>query len=86
MATKKFIELQEMSDEDLTNEVTVTRQQLQKLRFDHAVKGLDNPLVLREIKRDIARLLGEQRRREISALSVEEIAHRDRIRIRRRKN
>jgi large subunit ribosomal protein L29 len=84
MATKKFIELQEMSDEDLTNEVEITRQQLQKLRFDHAVKGLDNPLVLREIKRDIARLLGEQRRREIGALSEEEISKRDRIRVRRK--
>ena len=86
MATKKYIELQEMSDEDLTNEIEVTRQQLQKLRFDHAVKGLDNPLVIREIKRDIARLLGEQRKRELSALSAEEISKRDRIKARRRKN
>ena len=59
---------------------------LQKLQFDHAVKGLDNPLVLREIKKDIARLKGEQRRREIEKMSTEDLANRSRIRARRRKN
>lgn len=86
MATKKFIELQEMSADDLANEIVVTQQQLQKLRFDHAVKGLDNPLVLKEIKKDIARLKGEQRRREIGEMSAEDLANRSRIRTRRRKN
>jgi large subunit ribosomal protein L29 len=86
MASKKFIELKEMSPEDLSNEVVVTQQQLQKLKFDHAVKGLDNPLVLREIKKDIARLKGEQRRRELEGMSTEDLANRSRIRERRRKN
>ena len=86
MASKKFIELQEMTSDDLANEVVVTQQQLQKLKFDHAVKGLDNPMVLREIKKDIARLKGEQRRREVSEMSPEDLANRSRIRSRRRKN
>jgi large subunit ribosomal protein L29 len=86
MASKKFIELQEMKSDDLANEIVVTQQQLQKLRFDHAVKGLDNPMVLREIKKDIARLKSEQRRREVSEMSPEDLANRSRIRSRRRKN
>ena len=48
MATKKFKELQEFSDSDLTAELTQTEVQYQKLKFDHAIKGLDNPLTLRE--------------------------------------
>ncbi len=84
MATKKYIELQDFTDEDLANEIQETKAQLNKLRFDHAVKGLDNPLVLREVKRDIARLKSEQRRREMKTMSDSEIASRSKIRSRRR--
>ncbi|MDX1683690.1 MAG: 50S ribosomal protein L29 [Saprospiraceae bacterium] len=63
MATKKFIELQEMSVEDLTAELAETQRQYQKLKFDHAIKGLDNPLTLRGIRKDIARLKTEINRR-----------------------
>ena len=86
MATKKYIELQDLSDEDLTNEISESRNQLSKLKFDHAVKGLDNPLVIRELKRDIARLMSEQRRRELKAMSPEELGSRDKIKERRRLN
>ena len=41
MATKKYIELQEFSDEDLKNELVETQDQYKKLKFDHAIKGLE---------------------------------------------
>lgn len=63
MATKKFLELQEMSSEDLTAELIESKRQFQKLKFDHAIKGLDNPITLRGIRRDIARLKTEINRR-----------------------
>lgn len=85
MATKKFLELQDFSDSDLRGELETTETQYQKLKFDHAVKGLDNPLVLREVRRDIARLETEIRRREIANLSEEQLAKRSKIRNRRRK-
>ena len=85
MATKKFLELQEYSDTDLVAELEKTEQEYQKLRFDHAIKGLDKPNVLREIRRDIARLQTEIRRREVTAMSNEELAQRSKIRARRRK-
>jgi len=56
MATKKYLELQEFSDADLQSELQQTEAQFQKLKFDHAIKGLDNPIVLREVRRDIARI------------------------------
>ena len=59
MPSKKFLELQEFSDVDLMNELTETEKQYQKMKFDHAIKGLDNPLSLREVRRDIARLKTE---------------------------
>ena len=85
MASKKFLELQDFTDEELTNEMAETELQYQKLKFDHAIKGLDNPLTLREIRRDIARLKTEVRKREIAAMSGEEIAGRSKIRRRRKR-
>ena len=85
MASKKYLELQEFSDEDLKTELSDTQDQYLKLKFDHAVKGLDNPLDLREVRRDIARLKTEVRRREVAAFTEEEVANRSKIRARRRK-
>lgn len=85
MASKKFLELKEFSDENLKSELTDTQVEYQKLKFDHAVKGLDNPLDLREVRRDIARLKTEVRRRELEASSEEVLAKRSKKRARRRK-
>jgi len=85
MATKKFIELGEMSDTDLKTELNQINGQYQKMRFDHTIKGLDNPVTLRNTKRDIARIQTETRRREIVAMSSEQTAKRSRIRLRRKK-
>ena len=84
MATKKFLELQEFSDQDLQSELEETQAQYRKLKFDHATKGLENPIVLREIRRDIARLKTEMRRRELENASKEQLDKRSKIRARRR--
>lgn len=86
MPSKKSIELQEFSDADLLNELKETEAQFQKLKFDHAIKGLDNPITIKEVRRDIARLQTEVRRREVAAMSAGEVAMRDRIRNRRKTN
>lgn len=86
MASKKYLELQEFSDEDLASELEQTEVQYQKLQFDHAIKGLENPLVLREVRRDIARLKTEARRRQIATMDKEALTNRSKIRARRRLN
>ncbi|MBK8042309.1 MAG: 50S ribosomal protein L29 [Haliscomenobacter sp.] len=83
MSSKKFEELQNYSLEDLTAEIEQTEASYQKLRFDHAIKGLEDPMRLREVRRDIARLRTEQRRRELGGLSAEELANRSKLRKRR---
>jgi large subunit ribosomal protein L29 len=84
MPSKKTIELQDFSKDDLLNELAETETQYQKMKFDHATKGLENPLVLREVRRDIARLRTEVRRREVIEMSEDQLAKRSRIRARRR--
>jgi ribosomal protein L29 len=48
MASEKYKQLQEMSDTDLRTELDTTLTQYQKLRFDHVIKGLENPIGLRD--------------------------------------
>jgi large subunit ribosomal protein L29 len=81
---KNYIELKEMSDGDLKTELSQINAQYQKLRFDHTIKGLDNPVNLRNSKRDIARIKTEIRRREVSAMTPAQTAKRSKIRLRRR--
>ena len=83
MASKKFLELQELSVERLSAELEATVNDYSKLQMDNALKGLDNPLELREMRRDVARLKTEIRRRELTDATPEELAKRSKIRARR---
>ena len=83
MATKKYLELKEFSLEELTSELETTRAQFNKMKFDHSIKGLDNPLAIREVRRDISRMATEVRRRELENVAP---AERAKIRARRRKS
>ena len=85
MASKKFLELQEYSLDDLRSDIQVRERDYLKLSFDHSVKGLENPMQLREMRRDIARLHSELRRRELADAPESVIANRSKIRARRRK-
>jgi large subunit ribosomal protein L29 len=86
MATEKYLHLQDLSDEDLRTELAETSAQYRKLKFDHAIKGLENPIGLREVRRDIARLRTEMRKRELAGMSEAQLSKRTRIMARRRKS
>lgn len=83
MATKKFLELSDMPQEQLESEYALTVNGYNKMKMDHAIKGLENPLTLREARRDVARLSTEIRRRELASVAPES---RSKIRARRRRN
>jgi large subunit ribosomal protein L29 len=85
MASKQFLELQDLSDDDIRAELREVEGQYQKLKFDHAIRGLENPLILRQVRRNLARLKTEIRRRELAASSEDELAQRTKIRARRRR-
>ncbi len=86
MPTKKYIELGEMSDADLMDELKQINLQYHKLSFDHTIKGLDNPITLKNTKRDVARIQTEIRRREVIAMTPAQLAKRTKIRQRRKKD
>ena len=74
-----------MSDEDLRGQLEEASTSYEKMRFDHSVNGIEQPLQLRETRRDIARMKTELRRRELAAAPADELEKRDQIQRRRRK-
>ena len=82
MATKKTTELQNFSLEELQNELQETVSQYHKMKYDQKVKGLDNPLAIRSVRRDIARMKTELRGRDLQNV---DLSSRSKIRARRRK-
>lgn len=85
MASKKYLELQEFAEAELLTELESAEVDYQKMLFDHAVKGIDNPLQLRDLRRDVARLKTEIRRREVEKMTPQELAGRSKKRARRSK-
>ena len=51
----KINKIREMSSPDLEKELGELKTELFKLKFSLATNGLDNPLKIKEVKKDIAR-------------------------------
>jgi large subunit ribosomal protein L29 len=56
----KASELCELSDEQLDDRLRELREELFNLRFQYATRQLTNTARIREVRRDIARLLTQQ--------------------------
>lgn len=64
MAKKAKINLSDMSAEDLKQAIADEKAQLKKMKFNHSVTPLENPMQMRELRRKIARMLTEQNKRK----------------------
>ncbi len=56
MKSSKMNEYVNMSEADLQKELKELKQELFKLRFQHALNGLDNPKKISLVKKNIARV------------------------------
>ncbi|MCO5230074.1 MAG: 50S ribosomal protein L29 [Chitinophagales bacterium] len=65
MANKKYEEVKSLTGEELLQHIADNKLRLQRLRFNHAVSPLENPNVLGETRKLIARLKTELRKREL---------------------
>jgi large subunit ribosomal protein L29 len=63
MPQAKAKELRELPDEDLLERVESLKEELFNLRFQFATGQLDNPMRIRTVRHDIARLLTVLRQR-----------------------
>jgi large subunit ribosomal protein L29 len=61
-------EVREKSIVELNSELAELKEELFKLRFAHATNQLDNPMKLKGVKRDIARVKTVLRERELKGI------------------
>jgi large subunit ribosomal protein L29 len=63
----KIEKLREMSATELAAEEKKLRQELFNLKFQHVTGQLDNPIKLRDLKKEIARVKTVQKEQELKA-------------------
>ena len=66
----KASEIREKSNVELEKELKELKSELFKLRFQHATNQLDNPMKLKAVKKDIARVKTIIREKELKESSV----------------
>ena len=62
----KINKIREMSSPDLEKELGELKSELFKLRFSLATNGLDNPMKIKEVKKDIAKIKTVLTQRELN--------------------
>ncbi|HET7321468.1 MAG TPA: 50S ribosomal protein L29 [Longimicrobiaceae bacterium] len=63
----KASEIRELTSDEITARIEQLQEELFRLRFRAATAELDNPMLLRTLRRDVARLNTVLREREIAA-------------------
>jgi large subunit ribosomal protein L29 len=59
--------LKDMSESDLRSRIQEDELRMKKLEFAHAISPLENPMSVRALRRDIARLKTELQKRALQA-------------------
>jgi large subunit ribosomal protein L29 len=54
-----------LDDQNLVNTIADEEMRMKKLQFSHAVNPIENPLTIRHLRRRIAQLKTEQRKRAL---------------------
>ena len=60
----KTTEIRELNNQEILERLDAEKEQLVRLKMNHAISPLDNPLQIKEVRRTIARLATELRQRE----------------------
>lgn len=58
--------VKEMGADDLKARIQEDELRLKKLEFAHAISPLENPMSIRDLRRDVARLKTELRNKELA--------------------
>jgi large subunit ribosomal protein L29 len=63
----RVAELRDLRDEDLLERLDSNKEELFNLRFQLATGQLDNPMRIKQVRHDVARILTVLRERQIEA-------------------
>ena len=62
----KIAEIRELSTAELQERVEADVTRYAQMKMNHAISPLENPELLKKLRRDIARMKGEVRSRELN--------------------
>jgi large subunit ribosomal protein L29 len=63
-------ELRDMSDEELDTKLAEAKEELFNLRFQLVTGQLDNPMAIKTVRKEVARILTVIRERELAMLEA----------------
>jgi len=61
--------LKTMTEKDLQSRILEDELRIKKLKFAHAVSPLENPMSIRDVRKDLARTKTELRKKQLGAKS-----------------
>ncbi|MDX9773107.1 MAG: 50S ribosomal protein L29 [Bacteroidales bacterium] len=59
-------EIRELSNQELLERIDNEKTALVRMKLNHAISPLENPQIIKESRRTIARLMTEKRKREMN--------------------
>jgi large subunit ribosomal protein L29 len=62
----KTREIRELSTKELLERLETEKENLVRLKLNHSISPLDNPMQIKIVRRDVARIATELRQREIN--------------------
>ena len=66
MPSTKYQELANIETAELKSELEASQMKLTKMKFNHAISPLENTNVIKQTRKEIARMKTELRKRELS--------------------
>ncbi len=62
----KTREIKELNNKEILERMDAEQEHLVRLKLNHAISPLDNPLQIKEVRKTVSRLATELRQREIN--------------------
>ena len=62
----KTSEIKDLTTDEIREKIEAEKAALNKMKMNHAVSPLENPMLIRLTRRNIARLMTELRKRELT--------------------
>ena len=62
----KTSEIKDLTTEEIREKIETEKAALTKMKMNHAVSPLENPMLIRTTRRNTARLMTELRKRELN--------------------
>ncbi|MBV7533539.1 large subunit ribosomal protein L29 [Chitinophaga jiangningensis] len=62
---KEKLDLKGLSEQELKEKISAEQLRLKKMTFGHAITPIENPMSIRSVRRDIARMNTELRKRQL---------------------